>query len=82
MAYPVYDNYAATNSVAFPMSRRQSMYGQHPTDMIFDAPVTGGAFDVSVHSSSLRDAGTDANCLDLFSACIPCLCPVPSSQSV
>ncbi len=49
MAYPMYDTYN-TQQVGFPMSRRASMYSQHPGDLIYDAPVGGGVYDVSIHS--------------------------------
>ena len=50
MAYPVYDTYN-TQQVGFPLSRRASMYGnQHPSDLVYDAPVGGAVYDVSLHS--------------------------------
>ncbi|KAI0688543.1 hypothetical protein BC835DRAFT_303718 [Cytidiella melzeri] len=44
MAYPVYDTYNQ-QQVGFPISRRASMYSQHPNDMIYDsAPMAGGVY--------------------------------------
>ncbi|KAI0347496.1 hypothetical protein BDW22DRAFT_533546 [Trametopsis cervina] len=44
MAYPVYDTYNQ-QQVGFPISRRASMYSQHPGDLIYDAPMAGGVYD-------------------------------------
>ncbi|KAI0772655.1 hypothetical protein BC629DRAFT_732800 [Irpex lacteus] len=49
MAYPMYDTYN-TQQVGFPMSRRASMYSQHPGDLIYDAPVGGGVYDQAAYA--------------------------------